>query len=362
MIAISGRGGLVGWHLRTVLHAHGRSWRDVDLRATVPVVEGAGADGSSIETAIHVAGISRGPEQDVRDGNTELARRFVAALERAVARPRRVVYANTGMSGTTPYTEGKARAGEVLAAAAARWGAEYVDVVIDNVFGEHGTPYHNGVALTFCHRIARGEQPQVDSTDIRTFVHAQDVGEALAGMIDQAELRRRGTTLAIPELADRIGALATPYRRGEFPVLRNAFDRDLFNTYRSYAFALDPVHRLGPAVDGRGSFTELVRAHGSAGQTSMSTTLPGVTRGDHFHRRKVERFVVVQGEAQIVLRRVLTDERQVIRVTGDEPVAVDMPTLWAHSVTNTGDVPLVTVFWADELFDPARPDTHQEPA
>lgn len=358
MIAISGRGGLIGWHLRTLLHSEGLRWRDVDLRrptvSTTSLVD--------VGTAIHVAGISRGSDHDVREGNIELARRFVAAIDAAGARPRRVVYADTGMRGTSPYTDGKARAGEVLSAAASRWGADFVDVVIQNVFGEHGTPYHNGVALTFCHRIARGERPCVDSDDVRTFVHAQDVAEALAGMIDQAELDRRGTTLTVPELAGRISSLADVYRRGEMPSLPSAFDRDLFNTYRSYAFAVSPVHRLTSAADERGTFTELVRAHGGPGQTGVSTTLPGITRGDHFHRRKIERFVVVQGEARIVLRRVLTGERQVIDVTGDEPVAVDMPTLWAHAITNTGASPLVTAFWTNELFDPARPDTHQETA
>jgi UDP-2-acetamido-2,6-beta-L-arabino-hexul-4-ose reductase len=358
VIAISGRGGLVGWHLRTVLHSEGRSWQDVDLRQTAATT----TDLADVETAIHVAGISRGSDHDVREGNVELAHRFVAALDATGARPHRVVYADTGMPGTSPYTEGKARAGRVLSAAAARWGAEFVDVVIQNVFGEHGTPYHNGVALTFCHRIARGERPSVDSDDVRTFVHAQDVAEALAGTIDQAELDRRGTRMTVPALAGRITALADVYRRGEIPALESRFDRDLFNAYRSYAFAVSPVHRLTSAVDERGAFTELVRAHGSAGQTGISTTLPGVTRGDHFHRRKIERFVVVQGEARIVLRRVLTDERQVIDVTGEQPVAVDIPTLWAHAITNTGRSPLVTAFWTNELFDPARPDTHQETA
>lgn len=356
MIAISGRGGLVGWHLRTVLHAEGRSWTDVDLRTTDGTVPGQ--ELADIDTAIHVAGISRGADHDVREGNVELARRFVAALDATGARPRRLVYADTGMRGTSPYTEGKARAAEVLADAATRWGAEFVDLVIQNVFGEHGTPYHNGVALTFCHRIARGEQPVVESDHVRTFVHAQDVAEALAGSIGQGELDRRGTTMSVPDLAGRITALAEVHRRGEIPALDSAFDRDLFNTYRSYVAA--PTHPLTAAVDHRGAFTELVRAHGGPGQTGVSTTVPGVTRGDHFHRRKIERFVVLQGEARITLRRVLTDERRVIEVRGDRPVAVDMPTLWAHSLTNTGDTPLVTAFWTNELHDPLRPDTFQD--
>lgn len=360
MIAVSGRGGLIGWHLRTVLHAEGRPWIDVDLRTTSgpAAVRGLGA----VDTAIHVAGISRGSDHDVRDGNVELARRFVSALDAAGARPRRLVYANSGMRGTNPYTEGKSRAAAVLAEAAARWEAEFVDLVIQNVFGEHGTPYHNGVTQTFCHRIARGERPTVDSDDVRTFVHAQDVAEALSGSIGQAELDRRGTTVSVPDLARRITAQAEVYRRGEIPALDSPFERDLFNTYRSYASVLEPVHPLTASTDHRGTFTEIVRAHGGPGQTGVSTTAPGVTRGDHFHRRKVERFVVVQGEARITLRRVLTDERRTIRVSGDRPVAVDMPTLWAHSLTNTGDTPLVTLFWTNELFDPARPDTIQDPA
>jgi len=318
---------------------------------------------AATRTAVHVAGIVRGTDRELRDGNVELAQRFVDAIERSGATPHEVVYANSSAPGpSTSYAEGKALAGEVLLRAAARWGARFTDVIIDNVFGEHGVPGHNTVTSTFCDRIAQGRTLPVDSDHVRTFVHAQDVAEALAGHIDQQELASRGTTISIPELATRLRTLSAVYDRGEIPALPARYDRDLLNTYRSYAFGVTPVRRLTSATDHRGAFTELVRAHGSAGQAGISTTLPGVTRGDHFHRRKIERFVVVQGSARIVLRRVLTDERHVIDVSGDEPVAVDMPTLWAHSITNTGDSPLVTTFWTNDLFDPANPDTHQDAA
>lgn len=359
MIAITGRGGLLGWHLRALLHAQGRPWIDVDLRRAALLTDGL----ERTNTAVHVAGITRGSDDDLRNGNIALARRFVTALDAAGARPRRVVHANSVQAARpTPYGEGKAGAAAVLAAAAERWGAEMLDVAIENVFGEHGAPDHNTVTSTFCHRLAHGSALPVESDQVRVFVHAQDVAEALAGVIDVSELTARSTALSIPELATRLTDLAAVYDRGAVPPLRDALDRDLLNTYRSYAFAIRPVHQLPTARDHRGVFTELVRAHGSAGQTGVSTTLPGATRGNHFHRRKFERFVVVQGGARITLRRVLTDERRVIDVSGDDPVAVDMPALWAHSITNTGDKPLVTVFWTDELFDPDRPDTHQDPA
>ena len=150
--------------------------------------------------------------------------------------------------------------------------------------------------------------------------------------------------------------------KGIVPQTASAFERDLLNTYRSYAFDVRPVLRLPAATDDRGTFTEVVRAAGGPGQTSVSPTRPGITRGDHFHRRKTERFAVVSGQARIVVRRVLIDDRRVFDVRGDEPVAIDMPTLWSHSITNTGDSLLVTAFWTDAFHDPDRPDTHQDSA
>ena len=103
-----------------------------------------------------------------------------------------------------------------------------------------------------------------------------------------------------------------------------------------------------------------MRAHGSPGQFSYSTTKLGIVRGQHFHLAKIERFVVVSGQAEIALRRVLTDETVRFPVSGTEPVIVDMPTMWVHNITNTGDDLLLTLFWTNELFDPASPDTYPE--
>lgn len=359
MIAVSERAGLVGWHLRALLHAQGERWIDVDLRQ--PAVDLALPH--DIDRAIHVAGITRGTDEDLHEGNIALARDFVARVERSGSRPRQVVHANSVQATKrTPYGLGKAGASLVLAEAAERWGADFLDVAIENVFGEHGTPDHNTVTSTFCHRLAHGLPLPIDSDQVRTFVHAQDVAEALTAVITTDELRMRGTTTSIPELARTLSRLVAAYDQGTFPDTGSAFERDLLNTYRSYAFDVRPVLRLPAATDARGTFTEVVRAAGGPSQSSVSTTRPGVTRGDHFHRRKTERFAVVSGRARIVVRRVLTNDRRVFDVHGDEPVAIDMPTLWSHAITNTGDTALVTAFWTDELHDPDRPDTHQDPA
>ena len=104
-----------------------------------------------------------------------------------------------------------------------------------------------------------------------------------------------------------------------------------------------------------------VRSHGGQGQTFVSTTRPGITRGEHFHLGKVERFVVLSGSATIALRRLFTDEVVSFDVSGDRPCVVDMPTMWVHNITNTGDDELTTLFWTHSLFDPDAPDTYWEP-
>ena len=106
---------------------------------------------------------------------------------------------------------------------------------------------------------------------------------------------------------------------------------------------------------------EIAKALGGQSQTFFSTTKPGVTRGNHFHTRKVERFVVVKGSADITLRRVASQDTYSFKVSGEEPAVVDIPTLHAHAITNIGDSELLTLFWTNEVFDPDAPDTYPDP-
>ena len=145
------------------------------------------------------------------------------------------------------------------------------------------------------------------------------------------------------------------------PAFADGLELDLFNTLRSALFP--GAYPILPTVnaDQRGALHECVRAHGTGGQTFVSTTHPGQVRGEHYHLRKIERFHVLQGTAEIALRRVLTDEVVRFKVDGDTPALLDMPTLWVHNIRNTGDTELVTLFWSDQLFDPEHPDTFREP-
>ena len=149
-------------------------------------------------------------------------------------------------------------------------------------------------------------------------------------------------------------------RDGILPDLSDPFTKSLFNTYRAATFpGLFPIHPPRHS-DPRGALVEAVKAGGGQTQAFYSTTRPGFTRGQHYHRHKVERFLVLSGEAEIRLRKLFSDEVVTFPVSGDVPAMIDMPTSWVHSITNTGAQDLVTLFYADEIFDPADPDTFPE--
>lgn len=358
--ALSGSGGFLGWHTRSALLEAGitadavRVGASFDEAAATIAVDGAAR-------AIHIAGVNRASDDEVTEGNIGFAEQFATALRAASVPPPVVVFANSTQVGNgSVYGAAKAKAAEVLAAAAADIGAEFIDVALPNLFGEHGRPFYNAVTATFSHLLAAGEHPTVENDKELTLLHAQNAADLLTGAAPLEAQSDLEVTESVSGLLARLQGYAELYRQGEIPDVDATFDRDLFNTFRSYTFPAQSPIGLTRHADARGSFFEIIRSHGGPGQSSFSTTVPGVTRGDHFHRRKIERFTVLQGQARISLRRLFSDEVISFDVSGDEPGAVDMPTMWAHNITNVGTETLYTSFWTNDIFDPQNPDTIAE--
>ena len=359
-VVLTGAGGFLGWHTRCAAHALKLTTRPCAVGAAFDIGTAAAAI-SGAARLIHLAGINRASDRDILEGNLLFARQTADALSRADSPPPTVVFANSIQAGNgTAYGEAKARAADILSTAAQKAGVEFVDEHLPNVFGEHGRPFYNSVVATFSHQLAIGEPPRIDQDRELTLLHAQNAADLLLGSGSSEEARRSQTTATVSDVLARLTTMADLYARGgQIPDLSSPFDRDLFNTYRAAAFTTTPLH-LHRHVDARGAFFEVVRAHGGPGQSSFSTTLPGITRGQHYHRRKVERFTVLSGEAVIALRRLFTTEVHEFQASGDSPASIDMPTMWAHNITNVGDSPLYTSFWSNELFDPERADTIPE--
>jgi UDP-2-acetamido-2,6-beta-L-arabino-hexul-4-ose reductase len=358
-VLLTGALGFLGWHTRVRL-------RSLTDHIVVPVDRAEWPSlaqyAQGADAVIHVAGVNRGPDAEVEQENIDLARDVIGAL-RATGTTPRIVYANSIQSGNgTPYGTGKSLASDLFAAAARDTGATYVDVRLPNLFGEHGRPHYNSFVATFAHLIVSGEVPQLVDQPLN-LLHVQGGAQCLIdGLVASGpRLEPTGTPTTVKRVYETLRYANEVYARGDIPPLLTELDVDLFNTLRAARFPTHYPIPLTPRTDDRGSLVEVIRAHGGQGQTFVSTTKPGVARGEHFHLRKIERFVVLKGTARISLRRLFTDQVVSFDVNGDSPVIVDMPTMWAHNITNTGTDELTTLFWANELFDPAAPDTFPEP-
>lgn len=359
-IAMTGAGGFLGLHVRAAAQELGAEVIGIpvgdafDLDQATQAVNGA-------DRVMHLAGVNRGTDAEVQEGNRLFAEQVASAVENASQPPATIVYANSIQANEdNVYGTAKQDGSSLLTLAALQTGSAYQDIELPNLFGEYGRPFYNSVTATFSHILATGHEPEVHEDKQLQLLHAQNAADILLGSVpseDLAKLSHRETVCGLKELLEEFHAI---YSAGEFPDLSTDFRRDLFNTYRAYTFPAQTPINITRHADERGSFSEIIRSHGGTGQTSFSTTAPGVLRGDHYHRRKVERFTVLSGEAEISLRRLFEAEVFTYTISGDEPQSVDMPTLYAHSIRNIGTEPLFTAFWTHDHFDPAQPDTIAE--
>ncbi|MBM0225052.1 MULTISPECIES: NAD-dependent epimerase/dehydratase family protein [Micromonospora] len=362
-IVLTGAGGFLGWHVRVLLRAIGWPEPVVLTQADLTRPADAADRVGGADLLLHLGGVNRGSPAELAAGNLGSAAALVQVLRRCPVPPKRVVFANSVQAGNgTPYGDTKAAAAAALAAAA-DVGYDFDDVLLPNLYGEHGRPFYNSVVATFCRVLADGGRPEVAGDRQLDLVHVQDAAARLIGAPPGHawDPSMPPVRIDVALLAAWLTDFATTYRSGEIPALSDRHAVRLFNTYRSHCFPSHFPLPLTRRSDVRGTLVETMKVHGGGGQTFASTTRPGNSRGDHFHLAKVERFAVLRGTAEIRLRRV--GHREVVRfpVSGDDPVVVDMPTMWAHEITNTGTEELLTLFWANELFDPARPDTYPEP-
>lgn len=364
-IVITGAGGLIGWHAAVRVHAANCAARfsGTDAPFDLVLLDHAGFDDdvtlhdaiAGADAVLHFAGVNRGPDDEVEAANPAIARRLAEACSSTQTRPH-VVYSNSIHAETdTPYGRSKRIAGEILVEV----GGRYTDLVLPHIFGEGARPRYNNVTATFIEAVIARQLPAINPEGRVSLLHAGAAAQAALDAVIEGQtgiLQPVARDTSVTELFEMLQRFHTDYNANIFPDLADPFTVALFNSYRTALYPGGFPRPLKLNSDARGILFEAVKG-GGGGQTFLSTTKPGVTRGDHFHLSKVERFLVVQGEAVIRIRKVLSDEIWEYRVSGSAPAPVDMPTLYTHSIENTGDTDLLTLFWTHELLDPANPDT-----
>jgi UDP-2-acetamido-2,6-beta-L-arabino-hexul-4-ose reductase len=366
--AVTGAKGFIGKNLVVALR-----------RAAVDVVE-IGADSAAEDwrrgvagaaVVFHLAGTNR-PEHDEAfvSGNVGSVETLFTALsggraaDGSIPRPLIVLASSAQATNDTPYGRSKAAAEQALEAYAARTGTPAVIYRLPGVFGKWCRPDYNSVVATFCHNIARGLPIAVaDPARIIEVVHIDDVVGRFLGHLDDrpAGVTRAGVsptfTIALGELADRIRGFRAMRDTLEVADATDPFTRRLLGTYTSYLPPAGLAYDLEQRIDARGTLAELLKSP-HFGQMFVSRTRPGVTRGNHYHDLKVEKFCVLEGDAVIRFRPVLGDDVTEHRVSGTDFKVVDIPPGMTHSIENVGASEMIVLFWASEIFDRDRPDTH----
>jgi UDP-2-acetamido-2,6-beta-L-arabino-hexul-4-ose reductase len=316
------------------------------------------------DVIFHLAGVNRPKEEsEYQSGNAGFTSRICSALQTLGRAPKIVFSSSIQAELANPYGASKLAAEEILRDFSAGSGSECVVYRFKNLFGKWCRPNYNAVTATFCYNAAHDlplsiSDPscEIELTYIDVVVEAflREITVGQPGFRYAEPLSSYRVTLG--ELAETIQSFRTMRSSLQLPDFSQPLIRALYASYLSYLDTTDFAYPLTIKTDKRGSLAEFIKAPG-AGQVFVSRTYPGVTRGNHYHHTKVEKFLVLEGEAVIRFRHILGADLIEYRVCGDEYRTVDIPPGYTHSIQNVGSGTLVTLFWADESFNPEKPDT-----
>lgn len=366
-LGITGQNGFVGSHLKNTVEFLNDNIEVVEFqREFFEQPEKIQKFVTECDVIVHLAGLNRHNDAKViYQTNISLAQKLIKACEAANAKPHIIFSSSTQEESDNPYGKSKKVAHHLFLEWAEKHKAAFTGLIIPNVFGPFGEPFYNSVVATFCHQLTHGKHPEIHvDGDLRLIY----VNELIATIIrciynknGQSETIKVEHTseLKVSELLKKLTFFKDNYlEKGIIPDLNVALDRDLFNTFLCYIDheQFFPFY-LTKHTDDRGSFVETVKLH-TGGQVSFSTTVPGITRGNHFHTRKAERFAVIQGKARIDFRKIDSEITHSFELDGDLPSFVDMPVWYTHNITNIGEETLLTIFWINEHYDPKDGDTH----
>ncbi|MEI6813807.1 MAG: NAD-dependent epimerase/dehydratase family protein [bacterium] len=366
-VVVTGSAGFIGRHLMLALSSRpdttviGRDVQD-DAASLIAAVRDA-------DVIVHAAGVNRPQSEDeFRTGNTDLTKAVCDAASAGGRRPLVVLTSSIQAAGDSPYGTSKRDAEAVVTAWAAAGHGRGVVLRLANVFGKWCRPNYNSAAATFCHAIANGLPFHVsDPAREVPLLCVDDIVAAVLRHVDappavgttQHESPGPVVPITLGNLVSTLEGFRDSRTTLRIPDFSTRFIQQLYATYLSYLAPDNFGYDLPTNHDPRGFLAEVVK-QSSFGQIFVSRTRPGITRGNHWHHTKTEKFLVVEGEAVIRFRRIDGEDVIEERVSGAAYRVVDIPPGYTHSIENIGTTDMVCLFWASEIFDRDRPDTHPE--
>ena len=367
-IGITGQNGFVGTHLFNTLGLFPDEFERVEFEKEWFSNE-ALLDSfvKKCDVIVHLAALNRHNDPEVIfSTNINLVKQLTSSFERTGSKPHVLISSSTQEEKDNLYGKSKKEGRKIFAHWAKKNNSVFTGLIIPNVFGPFGHPFYNSVVATFAHQVSRNETPKIDIDGNLKLIYVGELVNSILESVrskvnDPSHLVAHTSEGKVSEILHLLQKFKAQYQElGEIPSLESRFELNLFNTFRCYMDIENyfPRH-FTQHKDPRGAFVEVIRL-GIGGQVSYSTTVPGVTRGNHFHTRKIERFAVIKGKALIQLRKIGTDQVLDFYIDEKQPSYVDMPVWYTHNIKNIGEEELLTIFWINEHFDSKDPDTFFE--
>ena len=364
-VLVTGSKGFIGQNLMEALSrqndikVHGFD-ADADISALTSALKEA-------DIIYHLAGINRPErEEDFAYGNTGSTQTILSLLNDLNKTPTIVMSSSTQAKLNNPYGISKKKAEALLFEYAENTGGLAYIYRLTNVFGKWCRPNYNSVVATFCHNIANGLNIFIsDRAKVIELIYIDDVVDSFLKIMNNMPVISRNRFLTVSpkykislgELADRIYQFRDIRKSLIIPDMSDDFTKYLYAVYLSYLDGNNFSYHLEKKIDQRGSLVELLKSK-HFGQIFVSKTNGGVIRGNHYHNTKAEKFCVIQGKAVIRFRHIHSDKVLSYHVSGEDIQVIDIPPGYTHCIENLSDEEMIILFWADQIFDPEKPDTY----
>jgi len=365
-ILITGSKGFVGKNLIAELRNQGfNDLLEFDVDTNPALLDDYARDCSFV---FHLAGVNRPVEQsEFMAGNFGFTSLLLHALKNHNNKAPVLITSSTQAALENPYGMSKKAGEDLIFEYSKESGVRAFVYRLPNVFGKWCRPNYNSGVATFCYNIANDLPIQVNDPEVMmNLVYIDDVIASLIGKLKNGS-DNQGTfesvepvhTIKLGEIVKLIYDFKESRQNLLLPDLGDAFTKKLYSTYLSYLPVDKFSYLLKTNVDERGSFTEFIKSP-DRGQVSINTSKPGITKGNHWHHTKNEKFLVVSGTGVIRFRKVDSTEIIEYHVSGEKPEVVDIPVGYTHNIQNLGQQDMVTVMWVNEIFDKDKPDTYFE--
>ena len=365
-IGITGSSGFIGYHLENTI----KQIEDYKLirfeREFFNNEDHLDRFTLSCDVIVHLAGLNRHEDENlILKTNVDLAEKLSDSISRVNFKKKLVYISSIHEDSKSPYGISKYKSRKILTDSSKKTGFNLSSLIVPNVFGPFCKPNYNSFIANFCDALINNKSPKIIIDDNIGLIYIKSLVSIIISEFNTSPNLKKiipsEFNLKVSEVLEILNNFKKMYlEKREIPNISENFRLNLFNTFRSYIdypnfFPI--LYKYN--IDDRGNFIEILRAN-SLGQYSFSTTRPQITRGNHYHTRKIERFAVISGEAVIKMRKIGTKDIIEYKLSGKSPSFFDIPLWYTHSIKNIGKENLLTLFWINEPYNDDDPDTFFE--